>query len=317
MNERPAILVVEDHPLNMKLVRSLLTLAGYRILEAENARQALALAATHRPALILMDIQLPDMDGLEATRLLKNQKETKDIPVVALTAHAMPDDKGKAKEVGCVGYISKPIDTRNFIRILEGYLPPETRKDLQEPTPAKGEGAWAEEEKDQTQASFDPLTGPPNKNHIRKHLDRELKRASRRGYPLSVLLLGLEDVQGLEAKGGPQEEDRFLKRLGTALRASVREIDFVARYGRDTFLLILPYTDGKEALIIAERLKRVVEETQCTPDASPSPILGARMGIADYPAQGASPEDLLNKVEIALGRARNTQEDRVKVFGDP
>jgi two-component system cell cycle response regulator len=116
------VLVVEDNPLNMKLVRSLLTLSGYQVVEAENGETAIQLAAIHQPDLILMDIQLPGMDGLTATRIIKSQEESKDIPVVALTSYAMPGDEQKAREACCSGYITKPIDTRKFIESIRGYL---------------------------------------------------------------------------------------------------------------------------------------------------------------------------------------------------
>jgi two-component system, cell cycle response regulator len=118
------ILVVEDNPLNMKLVRSLLTLAKYQVLEAEDAGKGIQLASIHHPDLILMDIQLPDMDGLEATRIIKGREELEPIPVVALTSFAMPGDEQKAREASCSGYITKPIDTRKFIETIQCFLPP-------------------------------------------------------------------------------------------------------------------------------------------------------------------------------------------------
>ena len=116
------ILVIEDNPLNMKLVRSLLTLGGYRVLEAEDANRGIEMATAQLPALILMDIQLPDMDGLTATRTLKSRAETRAIPVVALTSYAMPGDEMKAREAGCSGYITKPVNTRTFLDVIGRYL---------------------------------------------------------------------------------------------------------------------------------------------------------------------------------------------------
>ena len=112
------ILVIEDNALNMKLVRSLLRLGEYRVLEATDATRGIELATAQKPDLILMDIQLPDMDGLTATRLLKSQPETRGIPVVALTSYAMPGDEIKAREVGCSGYITKPLNTRTFLDVI-------------------------------------------------------------------------------------------------------------------------------------------------------------------------------------------------------
>jgi two-component system, cell cycle response regulator len=116
------ILVVEDNALNLKLVRSLLSLGGYQVLEAEDAESGIQMAAIHQPDLILMDIQLPGIDGLEATRVIRGTQETRKIPVVALTSYAMPGDEIKAQEAGCSGYITKPINTRTFMESVRGYL---------------------------------------------------------------------------------------------------------------------------------------------------------------------------------------------------
>jgi len=110
------ILVVEDNELNMKLVRSLLTMGRYTTLEAVDAESGIRLACEHKPNLILMDIQLPGMDGLSATRILKKDSSLKELKIVALTSHAMEGDEKKAIEAGCDGYIAKPIDTKIFCK---------------------------------------------------------------------------------------------------------------------------------------------------------------------------------------------------------
>ncbi len=120
--ENKTILIVEDNELNMKLVRGLLTMGKYSTLEAVDAETGIQLAHEHRPDLILMDIQLPGMDGLEATRLIGEDPVLRDIPVVALTSYAMQGDEDKAKDFGCSGYISKPIDTRSFLETIAQYL---------------------------------------------------------------------------------------------------------------------------------------------------------------------------------------------------
>ena len=112
------VLIVEDNELNMKLVRSVLQLENYQIIEADNAEKGIQLARDHHPDLILMDIQLPGMDGLRATELILNDENLKDISIVALTSYAMEGDKEKALAAGCVGYISKPIDTKSFSKTL-------------------------------------------------------------------------------------------------------------------------------------------------------------------------------------------------------
>ena len=116
------ILVIEDNALNLKLVRSLLMLEDYEVVEAVNAETGIQLAKEQHPDLILMDIQLPGMDGLSATRQLKADPEVTEIPIVALTAYAMLGDEQKALEAGCVGYISKPLDTKEFPELISRFL---------------------------------------------------------------------------------------------------------------------------------------------------------------------------------------------------
>ena len=116
------ILIVEDDPKNLKLFRDLLQVSGYTTLEATDGKQGVELAREKKPDLILMDIQMPVMDGLEATKLLKNNDVTKDIPIVALTAYAMQGDEEKMREAGFDGYISKPIDVKGFLKKISEVI---------------------------------------------------------------------------------------------------------------------------------------------------------------------------------------------------
>ena len=120
--EEKRVLVIEDNELNMKLVRSLLQIGKYQVVEAPDAETGIRLAQEHHPALILMDIQLPGMDGLSATKIIRQDSALKEIPVVALTSYAMQGDDEKALEAGCTGYIAKPINTRTFLETLEKYI---------------------------------------------------------------------------------------------------------------------------------------------------------------------------------------------------
>ena len=117
-----SILVVDDEPANLRLLSVLLSRQGYDVHEATTAEEALEIAAKIRPRLVLADIQLPGMDGLEMTRRLKASPETKDTVVVAVTAFAMVGDEQKALEAGCDGYITKPIDVTNLPKTIRKYL---------------------------------------------------------------------------------------------------------------------------------------------------------------------------------------------------
>jgi two-component system, cell cycle response regulator DivK len=117
-----SILIVDDNAVNLKLMRILLAGEGYAVRTAMDAEDALAVLAEFRPRLILMDLQMPGMDGLELTRRLKKDPALAGTVVVALTAYAMKGDEGKAREAGCDGYITKPIDTRALTATIAGYL---------------------------------------------------------------------------------------------------------------------------------------------------------------------------------------------------
>jgi two-component system cell cycle response regulator DivK len=118
------VLIVEDNELNMKLFNDLLAAHGYRTIQTRNGFEALELARTHRPDLILMDIQLPEVSGLEVTRWLKDDDELCQIPIVAVTAFAMKGDEERIRSGGCEAYISKPISVMSFLETIRRFIGP-------------------------------------------------------------------------------------------------------------------------------------------------------------------------------------------------
>ena len=116
------ILIVEDNDLNMKLFRDLLEAHGYTTLQTKDGKQALELAQQHHPDLIIMDIQLPEISGLEVTRWIKSDDAIKDIPIIAVTAFAMKGDEQKIREGGCEAYIAKPISVVQFIDTVKTFV---------------------------------------------------------------------------------------------------------------------------------------------------------------------------------------------------
>ena len=116
------VMVVEDNDLNMKLFHDLLEAHGYNILQTKDGMEALKMARQHQPDLILMDIQLPEVSGLEVTKWIKEDDTLKSIPVVAVTAFAMKGDEEKIREGGCEAYIAKPISVTNFLETVERFL---------------------------------------------------------------------------------------------------------------------------------------------------------------------------------------------------
>jgi CheY-like chemotaxis protein len=115
------VLIVDDNPTNLKLVAYLVKAHGYVVDTAADAEAALAAIAANRPRVILMDLQLPGIDGLELTRRLKADPATRDIKIIAVTAYAMKGDQEKAREAGCDDYVTKPIDTRALPELVAKY----------------------------------------------------------------------------------------------------------------------------------------------------------------------------------------------------
>jgi CheY-like chemotaxis protein len=122
------ILVVDDNPTNLKLISFLLVKRGYQVKSAPGGLEALEVLKTFTPVLILMDMQMPDLDGFELTRRLKADPATRDITIVALTAYAMKGDEERVRAAGCDGYLAKPIDTRTLPQAVASYLAKRTQE---------------------------------------------------------------------------------------------------------------------------------------------------------------------------------------------
>lgn len=116
------VLIVEDNELNMKLFHDLLEANGYGTIQTRNGYEAIALARQHHPDLILMDIQLPEVSGLDVTKWIKDDEELRSIPVIAITAFAMKGDEERIREGGCEAYVSKPISVAKFLETVRHYL---------------------------------------------------------------------------------------------------------------------------------------------------------------------------------------------------
>ena len=119
------VLIVEDNPISMELLREVVEAEGYRVLAATSGSEALSVARAEHPDLILMDIQLPGIDGLTVTRALKAQQDTKEIPIVGVSAYASHEDIDRALEAGCMAYLPKPLDMPRFLDLLKRLLGPD------------------------------------------------------------------------------------------------------------------------------------------------------------------------------------------------
>ena len=123
MTQSARILLVDDHPIGIQVAEAFLERAGYAVIRAEDGERALALAQSTAPAAILMDLNMPGMDGLEVTRRLKADPATRAIPIIALTAYAMRGDEERARAAGCDDYVPKPIDRQRLLATIARHVP--------------------------------------------------------------------------------------------------------------------------------------------------------------------------------------------------
>jgi two-component system cell cycle response regulator DivK len=116
------VLLVEDNPHNRKIFSGMLAHAGFRVVEAIDGNEAMKLVVAEKPHLVLMDLSIPGIDGWECTRRIKGDPATRELPIIALTAHAMRGDEERAREAGCDGYLSKPVSPKKVVEVVKKYL---------------------------------------------------------------------------------------------------------------------------------------------------------------------------------------------------
>jgi len=247
------ILIIEDDEATSKLVGTLLALGRFRTLEAPDAEGGLELARLHRPHCILMDIRLPGMDGLAATRLLKSDPQLRHIPVVAMTGFVGAEEEQEALAAGCEGFLTKPFDTRGFLENIERFLRNAHKEAVgAEPASRRARILIADDEprvvevfeRQLTRAGYDCLPATGGR--------AALQLAQSEGPDL--ILLDVDDFKACNDTLGHLAGDIILREIGQIARQSIREIDLAARYGGEEFAVILPYTDRPGAVVVAERL---------------------------------------------------------------
>jgi two-component system, cell cycle response regulator DivK len=123
-SEQKTVLLVEDNEDNLVVYRTILEHVGFRVIEARDGEEGVSRAKEYHPNLILMDISIPKIDGWEATQRLKSDQDTRDIPIIALTAHALEEDRQKAIQAGCDGYLAKPVEPRRVVQEVERFVGP-------------------------------------------------------------------------------------------------------------------------------------------------------------------------------------------------
>ena len=298
IRNKPIILVVDDAPVNVKILTAALR-QDYLVKVAVNGSDALASAKSEpHPDLILLDVMMPEMDGYEVLRLLKENPATSRIPVIFVTAKASAIDEEAGLNLGAVDYITKPISIPITRARVRNHVALKLQADLLEEL-----------------SLIDPLTQIPNRRRMDENLESEWKKALRCGKPLSILMIDIDHFKGYNDHYGHGAGDECLCRVAEVLSDGVsRSGDMVARYGGEEFAVILPETDLQSALLIAERLRQLVLGLNLPHAAS---RLGTRVTVSigcatmDNATDITRTAGLLQKADSMLYQAKNLGRNRV------
>ncbi|MBO6946690.1 MAG: PleD family two-component system response regulator [Rhodospirillales bacterium] len=235
------ILIVDDEPLNIEVMSGALEELG-DIMFAINGEEALQLALSEKPDIIILDIMMPGIDGYETCRRLKSNPETENIPVIFATAMSDRADEAKGFDLGAVDYVTKPVVQPIIVARVRNHLQLKRYRDYLE-----------------TIAFVDGLTGIPNRRSFDQHIRSEWQRGTRTKGELSLLLIDIDHFKQYNDTYGHQAGDACLTLVAKALSSSVhRPGDQVARYGGEEFVCVLPSTNLEGAELIGGTLREAV-----------------------------------------------------------
>lgn len=290
------MLIVDDKKQNIEILMDLFKYE-YKISAAVTPEKALQLAATDPvPDIILLDIIMPDMDGYEVCKVLKNDEKTKDIPIIFVTAVSEVMDETKSFEVGAADYITKPFHPPTVKARVKLHLDIKHKQELLEKF-----------------AFIDALTEIPNRRRFDEVLEKEWYRALRSDRPMSLMLLDIDHFKEYNDTYGHGRGDEALKKTARAIQDSLRRAgDFVARYGGEEFGAVLPYTDEADMKEVAEQVLVAMKNIGLEHKASPvTDHMTVSIGtVTADPNKEITPQRLLEEADKALYAAKQEGKNR-------
>ena len=296
-NDRPKILIVDDVPANIQVLAQILK-SENDVYFATNGEDALRIAMTKSPDLILLDVLMPDMDGYEVCKRLKDEEQTHDIPIIFVTAKGETEDETNGFRVGAVDYIVKPVSTP----IVKARV--HTHVELKR-----------QREKLKNLSLIDGLTGIANRRRFDEELGREWRRCRREKAAMALIMLDIDHFKVYNDTEGHLAGDESLRRVATILADRVRRpSDLIARYGGEEFVCILPNTDNNGAVKLAETLREGVYGLNIPHKASPlcdRVTISLGIGVV-VPSREMSRESFVKFCDDQLYKAKKNGRNRVE-----
>ena len=299
------IVVADDDRVGREVLVTMLRAHGYTVEAVEDGQQALERAGKGGVDLLLLDVVMPKLTGLEACRLLKSVQRDSFLPVILLTVRSDAASRVEGLKIGADDYVCKPFDEAELLARVEAMLRIKRMHDQVTQAKAKLE-----------QLSLrDELTGLYNYRYLHIRLNEEFKRAERYHEPLACILLDVDRLRDLNERGGRSFGDQVLCGIADAVRRNVREVDVVARFGGDEFLLVLPSTHFAGSATVAERIWRETRDRSVFAQSGRSVEVKVSMGVALFPSRDVRTKDaLLRAADTALREAKHDGGDRVCIF---
>lgn len=303
----PTILVADDEPVNRALIQLRLEREGYRVLTARNGSEAVEQAKAALPDLVILDVMMPEMDGLDACRLMKENERTRDIPIIFLSARDETEMKVSGLSLGADDYISKPFEAEELVaRVHVAIRLKRERDQLRN----NAEEASMRAEVAQERAMTDALTGLFNRHGLQQLLARENAEARRYSRPLSCLLIDLDNFKTVNDTYGHAIGDLALQQIAGILRETVRGSDTVFRFGGEEFLVLLPETELDGAIALAEKI-RATAASRPFGDGERVFSLTLSAGVATL-SDNESGQDMISRADKALYHAKGNGRNRVE-----
>src|SRR5918911_404361 len=305
--KQPTILVADDEPVNRALIQRRLQREGFRVLTAENGQQAGDYSLREKPDLAILDVMMPEMDGLEACRLIKEDERTRDIPVIFLSARDETEMKVSGLSLGANDYISKPFKAEELIARVDVAIRLKRERDQLR---TSAEEATARAEMAQERAMTDALTGLLNRYGLQHVLAREHAEARRYDRPLSCLVIDLDNFKTINDTYGHAAGDLALQQIASILKEAVRRSDTVFRYGGEEFLVLLPETDLDGATALGEKIRA---SASSRPFGDGERIFNLTLSAgASSLCDDESGNDMIARADMVLYQAKERGRNRVE-----
>jgi diguanylate cyclase (GGDEF)-like protein len=297
----PRILIAEDDRLMQRDLAGILRTAGYQVDTVEDGQAAIEAVAQGGVDLVLLDVVMPRLGGVEACRLLKAMPSTLFLPVVLVTVKTDTASRVEGLRIGADDYVCKPIDAEELLARIASLLRIKRAHDA----------AVHQRQRFERLSIHDDLTGLYNYRYLHTRLIEEFKRAERYHEPLACLVVDIDALRVVNEEAGRAAGDTAIRMVADGIRRCVREVDVVARYGGEEFLIVLPSTHFAGSVTVAERIWRAVGEGK----AALGRELTVSIGVALYPSRDVRTKDaVVRAADAALTQAKRQGGDRICVF---